>query len=190
VQSIVEQQAQHMSRLVHAVQDLANAEAGTLKLEREEVDLVGIVDAAVSGCRASMDARQQHFSAQVPGTVVKLQGDRARLELVVGNLLDNASKYTPDGGKIRLSLEVRDDVAVLTVSDNGIGITTQALPQIFEPFAPDTQALGFNGVGRGIGLAAVRALVEAHGGKVHAFSEGSMLGSRFVVTLVLPAGAA
>jgi signal transduction histidine kinase len=189
VQSIVEQQAQHMSRMVHAVQDLANAEAGTLKLEREEVDLVGIVDAAVSGCRASMDARQQHFSAQVRGTVVKLQGDRARLELVVGNLLDNASKYTPDGGKIRLSLEVRDDVAVLTVSDNGIGITTQALPQIFEPFAPDTQALGFNGVGRGIGLAAVRALVEAHGGKVHAFSEGSMQGSRFVVTLALPGAA-
>jgi diguanylate cyclase (GGDEF)-like protein len=189
VQSIVEQQAQHMSRLVHAVQDLANAEAGTLKLEREEVDLVGIVDAAVSGCRASMDARQQHFSAQVPGTVVKLQGDRARLELVVGNLLDNASKYTPDGGKIRLSLEVRDDVAVLTVSDNGIGITTQALAQIFEPFAPDTQALGFNGVGRGIGLAAVRALVEAHGGTVRAFSEGSMQGSRFVVTLALPGAA-
>ena len=116
-------------------------------------------------------------------------GDRARLAQIVCNLLDNASKYTPDGGEIRLSLEVLDDAAVLTVSDNGIGITAQALPDIFEPFAHDIQALGFNGVGRGIGLATVRALVKAHGGTVRAYSEGSMLGSRFVVTLALPAAA-
>jgi diguanylate cyclase len=83
---------------------------------------------------------------------------------------------------------VAGDAAVLTVSDNGIGITAQALPEIFEPFAHDIQALGFNGVGRGIGLAAVRALVEAPGGTVRAFSEGSMHGSRFVVTLALPVG--
>ena len=189
VQSIIEQQAQHISRLVRAAQDVANAEAGMLQFERQEVDLVGIIDAAVAGCRASMDVRNQPFSAQLPGTAVKLMGDRARLAQIVGNLLDNASKYTPDGGEIRLSLEKLDDAAVLTVSDNGIGITAQALPDIFEPFAHDIQALGFNGVGRGIGLAAVRALVKAHGGTVRAYSEGSMLGSRFVVTLALPGGA-
>jgi diguanylate cyclase (GGDEF)-like protein len=189
VQSIIEQQAHHMSRLVGAAQDLANAEAGMLQLEREEVDLVGVIDVALSGCRASMDLRKQHFSAQVPGSAVKLMGDRARLAQIVGNLLDNASKYTPDGGEIQLVLEVLDDAALLTVSDNGIGITAQALPDIFEPFAHDIQALGFNGVGRGIGLAVVRALVEAHGGTVRAYSEGSMLGSRFVVTLALPEGA-
>jgi signal transduction histidine kinase len=91
-----------------------------------------------------------------------------------------------DDALTRLALEVVDDAAVLTVSDNGIGITAPALPVIFDPFAPDTQALGFNGVGRGIGLAVVRALVEAHGGTVHAFSEGRGLVSRFVVTLLLP----
>ncbi len=186
VQSILEQQAQHIARLVDTVHDVAHAEARTLKLEREDVDLVGLIDAAVSGWRGPMDARQQHFSAQLPRTAVRLHGDRVRLELIVGNLLDNASKYTPDGGEIRLSLEVVDHAAVLTVSDNGIGITAQALPEIFEPFALDTQALGFNGVGRGIGLAVVRALVQAHGGTVCAFSEGGMQGSRFVVTLALP----
>ena len=188
VQSIIEQQARHISRLVGAAQDVANAEAGTLQLEREEVDLVGIIDAAVAGCRASMDVREQQFSARLPDTAVKLTGDRARLAQIVVNLLDNASKYTPDGGEIRLALEVLDHAAVLTVSDNGIGITAQALPDIFEPFAHDIQALGFNGVGRGIGLAAVRALVKAHGGTVRASSEGSMLGSRFVVTLALSGG--
>jgi diguanylate cyclase len=189
VQSIIEQQAQHMSHLIGAAQDVANAEAGRLRLVREDVDLVGVIDVTLSGCRPSMDLRKQQFSAQLPGTAVRLMGDRARLVQIVGNLLDNASKYTPDGGEIRLLLEVRDGAAVLTVSDNGIGITAQALPDIFEPFAHDIQALGFNGVGRGIGLAVVRALVEAHGGTVRAYSEGNMRGSRFVVTLVLPQGA-
>jgi diguanylate cyclase (GGDEF)-like protein len=189
VQSIIEAQARHMSHLVAAAQDVANAEAGILKIEREEVDLVDAIDAALSGFRVSMDVRGQQFSAQLPGTAVKLVGDRARLVQIVGNLLDNASKYTPDGGEIRLSLEVADGAAVLSVSDNGIGITSQALPEIFEPFAPDTQALGLNGVGRGIGLAVVRALVVAHGGTVRALSEGSGLGSRFLVTLPLPAHA-
>jgi diguanylate cyclase len=186
VQSIIEQQAAHIARLVNAVHDVAHAEAGTLQLERADLDLVELLGAAVSGCQASMDARHQHFSSHLPSATVKLKGDRARLELVIGNLLDNASKYTPDGGEIQLSLEVRGPAAVLTVSDNGIGITAQAMPQIFEPFAADTHALGFNGVGRGIGLAVVRALVQAHGGTVCAFSEGSMQGSRFVVTLALP----
>jgi diguanylate cyclase (GGDEF)-like protein len=189
VQSIIEQQAQHMSGLVRAAQDVANAEAGTLQLEREEVDFVGVIDRALSGFRASTDMRHQQFSARLPGSAIRLMGDRARLAQIVGNLLDNASKYTPDGGKIMLSLEVLAAAAVLTVSDNGIGISAQALPDIFEPFAHDIQALGFNGVGRGIGLAAVRALVKAHGGTVRAYSEGSMLGSRFVVTLPMPAGA-
>ena len=189
VQSIIEQQAQHISHLVGAAQDVANAEAGRLQLEHEEVDLVGVIDQAVASFRASMDLRKQQFSARLPGSAVKLIGDRARLAQIVGNLLDNASKYTPDGGEIWLSLEVQGGAAVLTVADNGIGITALALPDIFEPFAQDIHALGFNGVGRGIGLAVVRALVKAHGGAVRAYSEGSGLGSSFVVTLALPGGA-
>jgi diguanylate cyclase len=112
-------------------------------------------------------------------------GDHARLEQVVRNLLDNASQYTPDLGRIQLSLAIKGSAVELTVSDSGIGITAQVLPTIFDPFAQDIPAIGFRSIGLGIGLTVVRALVEAHGGSVVARSAGVGQGSQFTVTLPL-----
>jgi diguanylate cyclase len=183
LQTLIEQQAQHMSRLVGAVQDVGHAEAGTLRLAREPLELVDLIKSTATAFGAQMQARQQRFEACWPTSTLTLLGDRARLAQIVGKLLDNASKYTPQGGEIGLALELTAGAAVLTVSDNGIGITAQALADIFDPFVQDTLALGFNGVGRGIGLTVVRSLVEAHGGTVRAYSDGAALGSRFVVSL-------
>jgi signal transduction histidine kinase len=152
---------------------------------RDVVDLAGVVRAAAAACRPAMDARLQSFALQLPDAEVPVLGEPGRLEQIVRNLLDNASKHTPDHGHIGLTLGVQAGDAVLTVTDDGIGITVLALPDIFEPFAQDLQAIGCNGVGLGIGLTVVRTLAEAHGGSVHAQSAGTGCGSTFTVSLPL-----
>ena len=174
-----------MSRLVDDLLDVSRVSTGKLRLERRGVELVGIIDAAVDACRPAMDTRLQHFAVQLPAHALEVHGDPVRLAQIVSNLLDNASKYTPERGEIRLSVVVADDAIVLSVADNGIGITPEALPNVFEPFVQDTHAIGFHSGGLGIGLTVVRELVEAHAGTVVASSAGTGLGSRFVVTLPL-----
>jgi len=188
--SIIEKQVEHMARLVSAMQDVSHAGKSSFNLERQAVDLVGVVDAAVATCRPAMDARLQTFTIRLPDLEVHVLGEPARLEQVVRNLLDNASQYTPDLGQIQLALAVKGEVAELTVSDSGVGITAIALPTIFEPFAADIPAIGLRSVGFGIGLTVVRALVEAHGGTVVASSAGTGQGSQFTVTLPLAKGTA
>ena len=189
VQGMVEQQMTQMSRLVGDLIDASNVEAGGFELERRSVDLARVIDAAVAAHRPMLEQRAQRFESQRPAGALPVQGDAARLEQIVSNLLDNASKYTPDGGGIRLAVAVTADTLTLTVSDDGIGITAQMLPYVFEPFVQDTRALGFHGVGLGIGLTVVRALVRAHGGTLVAHSAGAARGSQFVVTLPLAASA-
>lgn len=181
--AIIEEQVDRMSRLVAAVRDVSRAGTFALDFERKRVDLVRVVNAAVKACRPAMDTRMQVFTVALPAGGVHVPGDAARLQQVVCNLLDNASKYTPDFGRIGLALEPGEGDVALVVSDSGIGITPLARESLFEPFAQDTHAIGFNGVGVGIGLTVVRALVEAHGGTVTAASEGRGLGSRFTVRL-------
>jgi signal transduction histidine kinase len=154
------------------------------------VDLASSIDQAVDACRPAMQSRLQHLRTQLPLHALHVRGDPVRLVQVISNLLDNASKYTPDGGEIALSVEVTDDAIVMTVSDSGIGIAAEALPRVFDPFVQDAHATGFNGAGLGIGLTVVRELVEGHGGNIVASSAGTGLGSQFVVTLPLAGAAA
>jgi len=189
VQGIIERQVEHISRLVGDLLDVSRATTGKLRLERQVVEMAEVIDQTVDSCRPAMDTRLQHFGVHVPSCPLLVHGDRVRLVQVLSNLLDNASKYTQVGGDIGLSVVVVEDAIVITVSDSGIGIAAEALPTVFEPFMQDTHAVGFNGIGLGIGLTVVRELVEAHGGNVAASSAGSGLGSQFVVTLPLRAPA-
>jgi diguanylate cyclase (GGDEF)-like protein len=187
VQRIVETQLTHMASLVSRLVEASQAQAAGLLLSQERVDMGPVIDAAISAHQPAMDERGQHFESMRPAGPLMLHGDPRRLEQIVSNLLDNAVKHTLDGGHI--SLQVVVDPAVpsmtLTVADDGIGITAEMLPIVFEPFVQDTHALGFNGLGLGIGLTVVRALVRAQGGDLVALSAGARRGSQFVVSLPL-----
>jgi diguanylate cyclase (GGDEF)-like protein len=185
VQGIIEQQVSRVTRLVGDLLDVSRAQAGRFRLVRQPVDLADPIGQAVESCQTAMRTRGQKLEVRVPPGALRVDGDPVRLVQILCNLLDNASKYTPVGGDIRLGVAAAEGDVVLTVTDNGIGITAEALPRIFEPFVQDSHAVGFNGTGLGIGLTVVRALVDAHGGSVVACSAGSGLGSRFVVTLPL-----
>jgi diguanylate cyclase (GGDEF)-like protein len=189
-QSIIDQQIENMTRLVAAVQAVAHAGRPVLDLDRQVVDFAEVVDQAVATCRPAMDTRLQALTIHLAGRPVPVLGERARLGQMVRNLLDNASQYTPDLGRIDVSLAIQASRVELTVSDSGIGITAQALPTIFEPFAQDMPAIGFRSVGLGIGLSLVRALAEAHGGSVVARSAGAGQGSQFTIALPLAPSAA
>lgn len=185
VQAMVEQQAARVSRLV----DAASSRSGNAGLPQpadpQACDLAAIIAATVSGARELMDLRQQRLTVDVQPGPMAVRGDAARVSLVLSNLLDNASKYTPDNGSIRLDVSVQGESAVLTVSDDGIGIAPDVIPGIFEPFGQDSRAIGLNGPSTGIGLPVVRVLVTELGGTVTAESAGNGRGSRFVVTLPL-----
>jgi diguanylate cyclase (GGDEF)-like protein len=190
LQSLVERQAAQVARLVGNPADMPGTAAGTLVLERRRVDLAEILRAVAASGQPLLTARGQQLDLHLPLRRLEIDGDPARLAQMAGNLLQNASKHSHDGGHIGMSSMVADGAIELAVFDDGIGISALALPRVFEPFAQDTQAIGFNGIGLGIGLTVVRALAEAHGGSVTASSPGIGLGSRFVVRLPLAAAPA
>jgi diguanylate cyclase len=142
-----------------------------------------ILDRAVETCRPAMDERAQHLKVQLPPGPLRVHGDPLRLVQIFSILLDNASRYTPKGGEITLAAVVLNHALAFTVADNGIGITAEALPHIFDLFVQGPRALALRQAGLGIGLAVVRDLIEAHGGTVVARSAGADLGSEFVITL-------
>lgn len=184
-QAIIDRQVDHMARLVAAVQDVSRANAATLGADAVPVDMNALVLAAVAACAPAVSLRQQRVRVELPTEVAWVRGDPPRLVQIVANLLDNATQYSHTYGEIVVAAQARDGVLTFTVSDNGIGITPLAMPTIFEPFVQDSQAIGFNGVGVGIGLTVARALVEAHRGSIQADSKGSGRGSRFTVRLPL-----
>lgn len=185
VEAIIERQLSSISRLVEDLLDVSRANSGKLSIDRQPLEVISLIDEVVGSCRAAIDTRLQQFEVHLPPCQIELSGDRVRLTQVVTNLLDNASKYTPEGGLVRLRVVLEDTQLVLTVSDNGIGITAETLPFVFEPFVQDAHAMLFDRKGLGIGLTVVRELVEAHGGTIGVTSAGKMRGSEFTVRLPL-----
>ena len=185
VQAMIELQVGNMSRLVDKLVSLTRVNAARMTLESRVIAMGPIVDAAIKTCRPAMELRLQQLEVLLPEDSLEVQGDPVRLTQVLSNLLGNASKYSPNGGRIELQLMAADDTVAIRVSDNGIGITAEALPRVFASFTQDPHANDFTGIAPGLGLREVRELVEAHGGTVVASSEGRERGSQFTVTLPL-----
>lgn len=185
VEEIVEKQITEMTRIVDKIVDAATLEKGTLVLDRVRTDFSAIVRAVVLEHREMFEHRLQRFDLHLPDVELWVDGDVTRLEQVIGNLLDNASRHTHNGGRIRLSVSTTPDALMLMVADNGLGVAPQMLPYVFEPFVQDTHVLSFDGLGLGIGLTVSRALARAHGGTLVAYSVGATRGSQLVMTLPL-----
>lgn len=181
--SMMERQISLMSRLVEDLLDVSRISRGKLELRRELVDLRSVVRSAVESSSPSIEARGHELQIDCPPYPVWVDVDPARMVQVLTNLLNNAAKYTPEGGWIRLSLKRHGHEAWLQVCDNGIGIPRDVLPRIFDLFVQADGAAGHSSGGLGLGLPLVRWLVERHGGSVRALSGGPGKGSEFIVRL-------
>jgi diguanylate cyclase (GGDEF)-like protein len=188
LQGVITRQVTHLSRLVEDMLDGSRVSTGKFRLQRSNIAITDTLDLAIETCRPAMDARHQQLDVRLPSESMLVHGDATRLAQIFGNLLDNASKYTSENGAIALTAERRGDTVAIVISDNGIGISPEALPNVFDLFVQDPRAIALDNRGLGIGLAVVRELVEAHGGSVLGTSAGSDLGSEFVVTLPIVGG--
>jgi len=186
-QQIVERQISHMALLLDDLLDIARITQGKLQLKKETLALVPVVDAAVEAVRPTLDGKNQQLDVGLPAEAVLLDADSLRLSQVISNLLMNAVKYSDPGSRIELRCTVQGDALRLSVKDNGIGIAPESIVGIFQMFSQVDSVAGRSEGGLGIGLALVRGIVELHGGKVEARSEGLGFGSEFIVYLPLAA---
>jgi signal transduction histidine kinase/ActR/RegA family two-component response regulator len=187
---VMQRQVTHMVRLIDDLLDVSRITSGKLQLKRARVELGAIIDAAVEASRPLVERKNQTLDVVVPDGSLVLDADLTRMAQVVGNLLNNASNYTPNGGRIELTATRDGDFAVIRVQDNGAGIPPERLNDVFEMFSQINRTLERSHGGLGIGLALVRSLVEMHGGTSSAASPGLGKGSTFSVKLPLYAGAA
>jgi CheY-like chemotaxis protein len=189
--TLLERQLGQMVRLVDDLLDLSRISRGTVELRRARVSLAAVVRQAVETSQPAIEAAGHAFTLEVPEEPIVVDADEVRLAQAIANLLNNAAKYTEAGGRIRLAVTREGDGAVVTVEDNGVGVSPEMLPRLFEMFTQVDRSLERSQGGLGIGLAIVKRLVEMHGGSVTAYSAGVGKGSRFVVRLPLalaPAG--
>ena len=181
--AIIERQVQHMSLLLDELLDVSRIGRGTLLLRKSSESLSVLIDTAVETARPHIEAKRHHLDVQLPKMPVLLEIDPTRIAQVIGNLLNNAAKYTDPGGTIALIVELDADQIVIRVRDNGIGLTAEQRGHVFEMFSQVPAAIEKSQGGLGIGLALSRGLVQLHGGSIEAVSEGPGKGSEFTVRL-------
>jgi signal transduction histidine kinase/BarA-like signal transduction histidine kinase len=176
-------QVGHMAHLLDDLLDLSRITHNRIVLQKKTVDLAAVVTDAIDSTRPSINERQHRLSLSLPKDPLPVEGDPTRLQQIVANLLTNAVKYTEPPGDIEVTLQRQADQAVLRISDTGIGIASDMLPRVFEPFLQVEDSLAHSQGGLGIGLTLVRKLVELHEGSVTASSDGVGQGSVFTVRL-------
>jgi signal transduction histidine kinase len=180
---VIERQLKQLVRLVDDLLDVSRITYDRIELKRQQVDVATILSAAREMILPAIELRQQKLELDIQPIPLEVEGDPQRLAQVFGNLLNNASKYTPPGGSIVLSAALVDERVVVSVSDDGIGIPAEDLQGVFELFVQVDASREHAQGGLGIGLTLVKRLVEMHGGSVTACSAGPGQGSRFVVEL-------
>jgi signal transduction histidine kinase len=181
--NLLQRQLQNTRRLVDDLFEASKLTRGNVQLIKERVDVASPVIAGIQASRTLLESMRHELTVKLPAEPVFLTADPARLTQIVSNLLNNAAKFTPEGGHIEVSAQREGKEAVIRVIDNGIGIPLDMLGRIFEMFAQVTRSSGSVREGLGIGLGVVKQLVEMHGGKVGVHSEGLGKGSEFFVRL-------
>jgi signal transduction histidine kinase len=184
VRGMIGRQTSHMARLIDDLLDVSRITRGTIELRMNRVDIVRLAQEVVADLRASFDTAGQSLELHVPEHPVCVEGDATRLRQVVANLVENAFKFSNPGGRTAVRITGERD-AVLAVRDSGIGIDENVLPRLFDVFTQADHSLDRTRGGLGLGLALVKGLVERHGGRVQANSEGSGRGAEFTVMLPL-----
>jgi CheY-like chemotaxis protein/two-component sensor histidine kinase len=185
MQQMIARQVDHMVHLIDDLLDMARIDSGKIKLKKERIDLKSIAASAVEASLPMIDAAQHSLEVHIPEEPLLLDADGTRLAQVLTNLLTNAAKYTPKGGRVELVAGRHGRDVVISVSDNGIGIPETALSTIFDMFSQVERSLGRSQGGLGIGLFLVNRLVQMHGGSIVAQSPGEGSGSTFIVRLPL-----
>jgi CheY-like chemotaxis protein len=188
---MIDRQVQTIARMIDDLLDVSRITQGKILLKKEAVEVREVVQRAMETVRTLLDVREQQLRLEAPATPLVVWGDPLRLEQVIGNLLNNASKFTHDRGHVRIAITAADEpggngtrhMVEIRVRDDGLGIEPDVLPHIFEPFFQADRTIERTQGGLGIGLALVRSLVEQHGGTVQAFSEGTGKGCEVVVRL-------
>jgi signal transduction histidine kinase len=182
---LITRQTRHMSRLVEDLLDVSRVSRGLVSISKTVVDMREVVDAAFEQHAPAARAKGHAVSQAVSLEHCTVDGDRTRLVQIVANLLGNAIRYTPDGGRIEVGVSAHEGWLLLRVSDNGIGIAPELMPHLFDLYTQAERSSDSRNSGLGLGLALVKSLVEAHGGSVAASSAGAGRGSQFEVRLML-----
>jgi len=189
---VLGRQTGHLTRLIDDLLDVSRITRGKVTLRREPIELKSVVAAAVETTRTLITQRGHALQVDVPEEAIPVLGDRVRLTQVVDNVLTNAAKYTQEGGRITVALEIAagtPEEALIRVRDTGVGIAAEMLPNLFQLFRRADDSLARSEGGLGIGLALARGLIEMHGGRIEAFSDGPGKGSEFVIRLPRANGA-
>lgn len=182
---IITRQVGHMTHLIDDLLDVSRVTRGLVELEKEKLDIKSVVSHAIEQARPIVEARGHELNLRMDAAQACVKGDETRLVQVITNLLNNAAKYTPQGGRITLTVEVHDAHVAIAVNDNGIGIEPTLLPHVFELFRQAERTPDRSQGGLGLGLALVKSIMALHDGRAEAYSEGLGKGSTFTLTLPL-----